>query len=144
MFDLSTLNPISPFLLPSCRPLTDANTHTESSVTGLQTTAFREEARSIVLESVKADEEEYCCIFVGTGCTGAVSKLIDCLGIKLPSNLQDTFDLKRHIPASERPIVFVGPYEHHSNEVLARLLSTLYLPSCLDFQLFCLCAFRPP
>jgi selenocysteine lyase/cysteine desulfurase len=25
--------------------------------------------------------------------------------------------LSRHIPANERPVIFVGPYEHHSNEL---------------------------
>src|SRR6266550_9610647 len=34
-----------------------ANTHTESSGTGLQTTRFREEARAIIRESLGANQE---------------------------------------------------------------------------------------
>ena len=31
--------------------------------------------------------------------------------------LEDTHHLSDHIPPSERPVVFIGPYEHHSNEI---------------------------
>ena len=39
------------------------------------------------------------------------------LGIRLPSELDDRFGLRAHIPPAERPVVFIGPYEHHSNEL---------------------------
>src|SRR5881227_2709971 len=48
-----------------------ANTHTESSGTGLQTTRLREDARAIVAEAVGADDD-YAVIFAGSGCTGAL------------------------------------------------------------------------
>ncbi len=56
-------------------------------------------------------------LFAGSGTTGAVSKLIGVLGLRIPSALEDRYHLTEHIPASERPVVFIGPYEHHSNEV---------------------------
>jgi selenocysteine lyase/cysteine desulfurase len=31
--------------------------------------------------------------------------------------LEDRHSLLQHIPAQERPVVFIGPYEHHSNEI---------------------------
>jgi selenocysteine lyase/cysteine desulfurase len=93
-----------------------ANTHTESSGTGLQTTRLREDARSIVAEAVGADED-YAVIFAGSGCTGALAKLIGILGIRIPCQLDDTYRLSEIIPASERPVVFIGPFEHHSNEL---------------------------
>jgi selenocysteine lyase/cysteine desulfurase len=93
-----------------------ANTHTESSGTGLQTTRLREDARQIVHEAVGGDEET-CVIFCGSGATGAVDKLIGILGLRLPSALDDRYALSAHIPAGERPVVFVGPFEHHSNEL---------------------------
>src|SRR6266545_4017248 len=40
-----------------------ANTHTESSGTGLQTTRFREDARSIIRESVGGTPDEHAVIF---------------------------------------------------------------------------------
>src|SRR5690242_9506079 len=52
-----------------------ANTHTESSGTGLQTTRLREEAREIVREAVGGDDDTVV-IFTGSGATGAIAKLI--------------------------------------------------------------------
>jgi selenocysteine lyase/cysteine desulfurase len=93
-----------------------ANTHTESSGTGLQTTRLREDARRIIHEAVGGDAETVV-IFAGSGTTGAISKLIGVLGLRIPSVLEDRHSLLQHIPASERPIVFIGPFEHHSNEI---------------------------
>jgi selenocysteine lyase/cysteine desulfurase len=93
-----------------------ANTHSESSGTGLQTTRFREDARRIIREAVGADDQ-HAVIFCGSGSTAAVDKLVSVLGIRLPSELDDRFDLRAHIPRAERPVVFIGPYEHHSNEL---------------------------
>src|SRR5881409_2359058 len=52
-----------------------ANTHTESSGTGLQTTRLRVDARRIIHDAVGADDET-CVIFCGSGATGAIDKLI--------------------------------------------------------------------
>ncbi len=94
-----------------------ANTHTESSGTGLQTTRFREEARRIIRDAVGATEAEHAVVFVGSGSTGAVNRLVDVLGLRIPVDLDDRYDLRSRIPAAERPIVFIGPFEHHSNEL---------------------------
>src|SRR6202521_6437513 len=51
-----------------------ANTHTESSGTGLQTTRFREEARAIIRDAVGAGPD-HAVIFTGAGSTSAVNKL---------------------------------------------------------------------
>jgi selenocysteine lyase/cysteine desulfurase len=93
-----------------------ANTHTESSGTGLQTSRLREEAREIIRESVGGDSDTVV-LFAGSGCTGAIAKLIGVLGLRIPSVLDDQHDLTAHIPPAERPVVFLGPYEHHSNEI---------------------------
>jgi selenocysteine lyase/cysteine desulfurase len=94
-----------------------ANTHTESSGTGLQTTRFREEARRIIAQALGADPARYAVIFAGSGSTGAVHKLVDVLGLRLPAELDERYRLRELIPAAERSVVFVGPYEHHSNEL---------------------------
>ncbi|MCH8843184.1 MAG: aminotransferase class V-fold PLP-dependent enzyme [SAR324 cluster bacterium] len=93
-----------------------ANTHTESSGTGLQTTRFREEAREIIARAVGAGQDDVV-IFCGSGATGAVNRLVDILNIRIPAELERRYGLTAHIPAEDRPIVFVGPYEHHSNEL---------------------------
>jgi selenocysteine lyase/cysteine desulfurase len=93
-----------------------ANTHTESSGTGLQTTRLREDARTIIHEAVGGDPE-VAVIFAGSGSTGAIDKLVGILGLRIPSALEDRYRLSEHIPADQRPVVFIGPYEHHSNEL---------------------------
>ena len=93
-----------------------ANTHTESSGTGLQTTRLREDARAIIHDAVGGDEETVV-IFAGSGCTGAIDKLVGILGIRLPSSMDDSYHLSDTIKAEERPVVFIGPFEHHSNEL---------------------------
>src|SRR5512138_2146159 len=93
-----------------------ANTHTESSGTGLQTTRLREDARAIIRDAVGGDEDTVV-IFAGSGSTGAIDKLIGVLGLRIPSALEDRYHLTQHIPAKQRPVVFIGPFEHHSNEL---------------------------
>ncbi len=93
-----------------------ANTHTESSGTGLQTSRFREEARQLVADCVGAGDE-HAVVFCGSGATYAIDKLIGVLGLRIPSVLEDRHHLSEHIPAEDRPVVFIGPYEHHSNEI---------------------------
>ena len=94
-----------------------ANTHTETSGTGLQTTRFREEAREVIRRAVGASQDEHAVIFAGSGSTGAVDRLVGLLGIRIPKGLSVTYGLEDRIPGDERPVVFVGPYEHHSNEL---------------------------
>ena len=77
-----------------------ANTHSEASSTGLHTTALREEARRVIHRAVGGGEEDVV-LFCGSGSTAAIDTLIRVLGLG----------------RRERPVVFIGPYEHHSNEL---------------------------
>ncbi len=104
---------IEEFLRKEVMPLY-ANTHTESSSSGLQTTRFREEARQIIARSVGAGPDD-AVIFVGSGATGAINKLVDLLDLRLPPSLDERYGLSDRIPAEDRPVVLIGPYEHHSN-----------------------------
>ncbi len=93
------------------------NTHTESSGTGLQTTRYREEARGIIATAVGATKADHAVVFAGSGATAAINRLVDVLGLRLPAELDERYALRDRIPAAERPVVFIGPYEHHSNEL---------------------------
>src|ERR1700710_3280227 len=79
-----------------------ANTHTESSGTGLQTTRLREDARRVIHEAVGGDDETVV-IFAGSGTTGAVAKLIGVMGLRIPSALEDRHDLSAPIAPARRP-----------------------------------------
>lgn len=95
---------------------TYANVHTAGSHTGRRTTRLREQARETIRRAAGGDEST-AVIFCGSGSTAAIDKLIGVLGLRLPSELERRHRLQRHVPAGDRPVVFVGPYEHHSNEI---------------------------
>lgn len=92
------------------------NTHTAVSSTGRITGALREKAREVVARSVKASPDDVV-LFTGAGATAAVNKLVGLLGLRVDEPLDRAYGLSARIPAAERPVVFIGPYEHHSNEL---------------------------
>src|SRR3569623_1007887 len=94
-----------------------ANTHSESSGTGRLTTTFREDAREVIHRAVGGGADDLV-IFTGSGATGAVNKLIDILQLRIPADLDARHKLSDRITEAERPVVFIGPFEHHSNELL--------------------------
>jgi selenocysteine lyase/cysteine desulfurase len=91
-----------------------ANTHTESSGTGLATGRLREQARELIHAEVGATAN-HAVIFCGSGSTAAVNKLVTMLGLAR-SERRPWSPVATPEPA-ERAVVFVGPYEHHSNEL---------------------------
>lgn len=93
-----------------------ANTHTETSLTGAQTTLLREQARAQIKASTGAGDQ-YKVIFCGSGATAAIDKLIDILNLRLPADLDSQYHFSKQIAQQDRPVVFIGPYEHHSNEL---------------------------
>ena len=115
-----------------------ANTHTESSGTGLQTTRLREDARAIIREAVGGDDETVV-VFAGSGCTGAIDKLVGMLGLRIPSDLEDRYHLSEAIPADQRPVVFIGPFEHHCNELPWResIADVVVIPQDRDGHIDC-------
>jgi selenocysteine lyase/cysteine desulfurase len=106
---------IEDFIRDEVMPLY-ANTHTETSGTGRQTTQFRDDARAIIHRAVGGGPDDLV-IFCGSGATGAINKLIDCLNLRIPADLDERYQLASRIPEAERPVVFIGPFEHHSNEL---------------------------
>lgn len=93
-----------------------ANSHTAVSSTGRIMTQLREEARARVARGVHAGDDDVV-LFTGSGATAAINKLVGLLGLRIPEPIERAWKLSRHIPDEERPVVFVGPYEHHSNEL---------------------------
>lgn len=91
-----------------------ANTHTEDSATGAHSSHFNHQATEYIKSQLGANES--CkLIFCGSGSTAAVRRIQDILGITVNCKHRET--IVNHLPVHERPVVFVGPYEHHSNDV---------------------------
>ena len=66
------------------------NTHTSTSITGRQTTCFRQEARQIIGQCCNAHRKNDVIVFTGTGTTGAVNSLLRILGIDESSATSET------------------------------------------------------
>src|SRR5882762_2146198 len=95
-----------------------ANTHTQTTTTGMLMTQAYEEAKAIVKEHVHANKNDVL-IFCGSGMTSAVNKLQRLLGIRMPERgMEYTLDGKSlRINETLRPVVFVTCMEHHSNHI---------------------------
>lgn len=85
-----SLNSIEDFIRQRVLPFY-ANTHSETSFTGAQTTALREQARQQIRQCVDGSEDDQV-IFCGSGATAAIHKLIDILNLRLPADLNDRYN----------------------------------------------------
>ena len=94
---------------------TYANTHSEVSSNALKTQAHYAKARKSLRQSLEVDERFYI-MPTGTGATGAIKKFQELLGVYCPPATKERFA----ISPKNLPLVLVGPYEHHSNEVSFR------------------------
>lgn len=79
-----------------------ANSHTEASSNGATMTRLRRKARAIIAEACGATNE-HAVIFAGNGATQGLNRLVHLFG------------LPNMVRRGERPLVILGPYEHHSN-----------------------------
>ncbi len=106
-----------------------ANSHTEDDISGRSMTQLLREAEESIKRSVNAGASGRI-ITVGNGATGAIDKFQQLIGVALPpatrlllsqlleraSGPQVAEQFKDFLQKSQ-PVVFVGPYEHHSNEI---------------------------
>jgi selenocysteine lyase/cysteine desulfurase len=93
-----------------------ANSHTAVSSTGRIMTSLREKARCLIHKAVRAGDDDEV-LFTGAGATSAVNRLVGMLGLVMSEPIERAWGLSKHIPPNERPVVLIGPYEHHSNEL---------------------------
>lgn len=105
------------------------NTHTEDDATGIATSQRLKTAEESIKRLLNAGSS-YKLIAVGAGTTGAVHLLQQILGVYIPPASRDMlargaslflgaegFARLEARLREVRPVVLVGPYEHHSNEV---------------------------
>ncbi len=105
-----------------------ANTHTETSATGRMMTQWYERALLRMAGYLGANGDDVV-LPVGSGSTGAVNRLISVLGLRIPSQLEDRYELSRLVPEELRPVVFRSHMEHHSNDITWRetIAETVYV-----------------
>lgn len=107
-----------------------ANTHTEDDYSGKYLTTLLHQAEKKIKEIVNAGEHGKI-IMTGSGATGALKKLQEIIGVSIPPTTKDylyqTIRTSSRKPQEiidsleqNRPVVFIGPYEHHTNELMWR------------------------
>jgi len=123
-----------------------ANSHTEDDISGRSMTQLLKEAEQSIKRSVNAGESGRI-ISVGSGATGAIDKLQQLIGVSLPPATRKLLgtllagavgedkvaDLKDYL-GKNQPVVFIGPYEHHSNEISWRENLATVIPVDMDEQ----------
>jgi len=89
------------------------NTHTEDSHVGSKTTRLVHKAARYVKRRVGAGPGD-ALLFCGSGTTAAIKRLQEVMGVAVPS-VELRARVAAQLRAEEQWVVFVGPYEHHSN-----------------------------
>ncbi len=121
-----------------------ANPHTEDSATGRASNGWLREAEAAIKTAVNAGPD-HALIPCGNGATAAIHKLQEILGVAVPpatrAAMLDAAETAFGAEGRERleaelkaraPVVFLGPYEHHSNELSWRegLAEIVRVPLC--------------
>jgi len=96
---------------------TYANTHSKESSMADITNSYYDEAIESLHNSLGLNEE-FALIPTGCGSTAAIKKFQELLGIYIPPATIKRYGIS--VAKKKLPLVIVGPYEHHSNEVSYR------------------------
>nr|WP_312577538.1 aminotransferase class V-fold PLP-dependent enzyme [Sedimentibacter sp.] len=108
-----------------------ANTHTQDDMTGDVMTKLLHKSETIIKKHLNAEENCYL-IPSGTGATGAIERFAKIMGIYISPATKMRIDdiIKGYIKCNKSiddiidesneslqhvPVIFIGPYEHHSN-----------------------------
>jgi len=106
---------------------TYANTHSEFASDAKTTSFYYDIARENLKKHLEL-EKDFVLLPCGSGATGAIKKFQELLGLYIPpaTRARFNFDLKN----IEKPLIIVGPFEHHSNEISYRegVCDTLRVP----------------
>ncbi len=96
---------------------TYANTHSKEASMAARTDTNYTNARKVLRESLEIDDD-FAVLPSGNGATSAIKRLQEILGIYIPPATLKRYNFE--ISESSKPLVIVGPYEHHSNEISYR------------------------
>ncbi|MBD5164657.1 aminotransferase class V-fold PLP-dependent enzyme [Helicobacter sp.] len=96
-----------------------ANTHSESNSHSEITSSLYENARER-LKDIFGLDSRFALISCGFGSTAAIKKFQELLGLYIPPKTKQALGLDSMGDKSSFPLVIIGPYEHHSNELSFR------------------------
>lgn len=96
---------------------TYANTHSKEASNADKTTNYYERARINLAHNLELTDD-FAILPSGCGSTAAIKHFQELLGLYIPPATKKRFNFE--IDEKNAPLVIVGPYEHHSNEVSFR------------------------
>jgi selenocysteine lyase/cysteine desulfurase len=96
---------------------TYANTHSKEASNADKTSNYYELARQNLAKSLELTDE-FAILPNGCGTTAAIKHFQELMGLYIPPATKKRYGI--NIDKSKLPLVIVGPYEHHSNEVSFR------------------------
>ena len=96
---------------------TYANTHSKEASNADTTSNYYEEARKNLAKNLELNDE-FAILPSGCGTTAAIKKFQELLGLYIPPATVKRFGIT--VAKKKLPLIIVGPYEHHSNEVSYR------------------------
>jgi len=99
-----------------------ANTHTEDDFSGRRLTRLYHAALDLIRRQVNAGPQGKV-LPAGAGSTGALKKLLEILGVYVAPVFRERIAAVGTLAEAldrTRPVVFIGPYEHHTNELMWR------------------------
>lgn len=111
---------------------TYANTHSLIGNNASKTSKYYEDARVNLKKSLKIDERFYL-ISCGFGSSAAIMLFQKILGIYLPPATKKLLNLD-FANYKDLPIVVVGPYEHHSNDISFKQCACQTYRAKLNFE----------
>lgn len=96
---------------------TYANTHSKESSNSDITSNYYEKARKNLAKNLELSSE-FVILPNGYGSTAAIKHFQELMGLYIPPKTKKRLNL--NVDQSKLPLVIVGPYEHHSNEISFR------------------------
>lgn len=96
---------------------TYANTHSKESSNAKATTNYFNTARTNLYKNLELDDS-FTIIPTGCGATSAIKHFQELMGLYIPPASKKRLNII--VKKSRLPLIIVGPYEHHSNEVSYR------------------------
>ncbi|WP_373070041.1 aminotransferase class V-fold PLP-dependent enzyme [Sulfurimonas sp.] len=106
---------------------TYANTHSEFASDAKTTSFYYDIARENLKKHLELSKD-FVLLPCGTGATGAIKKFQELLGLYIPPATKARFNINMN--EIEKPLIVIGPFEHHSNEISYReaICDTIRIP----------------
>lgn len=93
-----------------------ANTHSKDATLSNYMNSLWESSRDSLFRSLDINSSQFEILPAGYGATGAIKKFQELMGMYIPPKT-----LKRcKLTIKDKPLVMIGPYEHHSHDVSYR------------------------